>query len=113
MTVRKSFSQEFECDRTLEALRLSEPEASYYKRGPLQGTSHPWEIRRNPKIGEEVSEAFNGDFYPRGKIVRVTATKAITDRKHVFRKNGQGIWKTQGSCFSMVHGVHSRLNPEF
>lgn len=68
-------------------------------------------VRCNPQVGDDVSEGFNGDSYYRGKVIRVTATKAVTDQGHVFRKDKHGRWHNGG--WSMAFGVFERRNPHF
>jgi len=36
------------------------------------GTSHRYGVMVPPKVGDDVSYGFNGDYYPCGKIVRIT-----------------------------------------
>jgi hypothetical protein len=60
--------------------------------------------------------AFNGDAYPCGVIVRLTATKAVTDTGHVFRKPAKRpIWRegSAGGTFRMIFGHHNERNPCF
>jgi hypothetical protein len=77
-----------------------------------------------PAVGMEVSEAFNGDYYPCGKIAKVSPSlhRIETDEHVVFtRRVGPGInarqspvWKRTGQeTFTMVPGRVDRRNPDF
>ena len=82
-------------------------------------TSPRYDVIEAPAVGQEVSYAFNGDYYPAGKIVRVSAgpryRRVQTDRGVVFWRTGDtsGRWAKAGGTWTMVAGTHSRLNPEF
>lgn len=79
-----------------------------------------------PQVGQEVSYAFNGDYYPCGKIVSISAGPAfrrivaedVNGRKYVFHRrcrSGEpvgGAWIMDGT-WSMIQGHHDRRNPEF
>ena len=67
-----------------------------------------------PAVGEEVSYAFNGDYYPCGVITAISKTfKKITtsDGKVFYRKGQTGTWKS--GIWSLVDGNIERMNPEF
>jgi fermentation-respiration switch protein FrsA (DUF1100 family) len=77
-----------------------------------------------PKVGEDVSRGFNGDYYPVGKIIGITGagrrsiTTMATDGSGVVRKfyrvKLSGAWKEGGgSPFCLVPGVRHEWNPEF
>lgn len=70
-----------------------------------------------PKVGDEVSMGFNGDYYPEGKIARISPTyKTITTTTGVrFTRTGQMEWKQGGKrgAFSMVRGHRDERNPHF
>jgi hypothetical protein len=77
-----------------------------------------------PAVGMEVSEAFNGDYCPCGKIVKISASlhRIETDEHAIFtRRVGPGInprqspvWKRTGQeTFTMVQGRIDRRNPDF
>jgi hypothetical protein len=78
-------------------------------------TSHRFGIFEPPKLGDKVSYGFNGDFYPCGEIVRITpGWKIITSSGKAFnRRKASSTWLMVGGTWSLVQGVHSRLNPEF
>lgn len=68
-----------------------------------------------PTIGEEVSRGFNGDYYPAGKILKISKSfrRIETDTGVVFyRRRLSDVWKN-GRTWSMVPGIHDELNPSF
>jgi hypothetical protein len=68
-----------------------------------------------PAIGEEVSYAFNGDYYPCGVITAISKTlKKITtsEGKVFYRRRQTGSW-VMDSTWSLVNGHINRWNPEF
>lgn len=68
-----------------------------------------------PVVGEEVSYAFNGDYYPCGVITAISKTlkKVTTSEGRVFyRKRQTGTWKSDG-MWCLVNGHISERNPEF
>jgi hypothetical protein len=74
-----------------------------------------WVVHEAPKVGEFVSYAFNGDYYPDSKIVRVSKTmKVVTTEsgKKYYRKGESAAWVLHGT-WSMLKGYHDRLNPHF
>ena len=84
------------------------------------GVSARYVVIEAPMVGDEVSMAFNGDYYPVGKITRIgVGYKQIKvvgpDGDKVFRRqggeNGSG-WLYQ-RMWRLVDGKQSRLNPEF
>lgn len=84
-----------------------------------QGSNHypRYDVIRAPAVGDEVSYAFNGDYYPAGKINKISKThrRVSTDAGQTFfrRSPTKGSWVLKGGTFSMVHGTHNRWNPEF
>jgi hypothetical protein len=67
-----------------------------------------------PVVGEPVSYAFNGDYYPCGVITSISKTlKKITtsEGRTFYRKRNTDVWKN--SIWCMVNGHIERLNPEF
>lgn len=69
------------------------------------------------QIGEPVSYAFNGDYYPCGFITKMTERKieATDHNGHVrafFRRRLTGSWRHSGT-WGLVHGWHNDQNPEF
>ena len=75
-----------------------------------------YDVVKAPKVGEFVSQGFNGDYYPVGTIVKVgKGAKNITcDDGSVFRRvKLKGGWKLTKSCFWMVKGNRDERNPSF
>lgn len=78
-------------------------------------TSPRFGVFESPKVGDEVSYAFNGDYYPCGKIVKITKGWRITTSEgDVFnrRKNSPG-WLKVGGTWSLVAGYINERNPSF
>lgn len=71
-------------------------------------------VFKAPKVGDEVSKGFNGDYYPCGKIVAISKTmkKIVTDDGTVFYRRSTTRW-LDGGTFVMVRGVHNERNPHF
>jgi hypothetical protein len=68
-----------------------------------------------PVVGDAVSYAFNGDYYPCGVVATVSKTlKKITttDGKVFYRRRQTGAW-VMNRTWSLVLGHIERLNPEF
>ena len=67
-----------------------------------------------PKVGDEVSMAFNGDYYPRGTVVKVSADHRIvttSDGARFFRRRKTGSWRYQRMWY-LVDGHVRKWNPE-
>jgi hypothetical protein len=68
-----------------------------------------------PKVGDPVSYAFNGDSYPDGTIVSVSASlkvvKTSTGRSY-YRRRETGSWVNNGT-WSLVAGHVYKQNPSF
>ncbi len=74
-----------------------------------------FDIIETPKVGDKVSRAFNGDYYPAGVIAKVSSSlKRIetTDGTVFYRRRESASWVSAGT-WSMVDGHESRLNPSF
>ena len=72
-------------------------------------------VVRAPHVGDLVSRAFNGDYYPEGEIVHVTkgthkVVKTSTGATF-YRSINSGAWVSRG--WSLVGGHVSKLNPHF
>lgn len=70
-----------------------------------------------PKIGDKVSYAFNGDYYPDGTIVHVTpgtlrVIKTSTGKTY-YKRGDKARWIQTGGTWTLVSGHHDRRNPEF
>lgn len=82
------------------------------------GGAHRWpryDVIPAPAIGAEVSRAFNGDSYPAGEIVKISASlrRVETSDGTVFwRKRQSGAWVADGT-WGMVPGHVERRNPSF
>jgi len=82
-----------------------------------------YDISRMPQVGDEVSRAFNGDYYPAGKIVHVSPSWAViktsTGEKFTRRKAGadtvhhSATWRDRGGTFTLIRGHHDKRNPHF
>jgi len=79
------------------------------------GTYPRYRVIKAPKVGDEVSRCFNGDYYPCGKITKITPTwQVTTDGGQKFRRfKASGGWRETGRGFWMVAGVHDERNPSF
>jgi hypothetical protein len=78
-------------------------------------TSPRFDVIEAPRVGEEVSRGFNGDYYPAGKIVKVSASlkRVTTDTGVVFNRVRQSdCWRNAGT-WGMVRGHKSERNPHF
>ena len=74
-----------------------------------------YDVIAAPKVGDEVSRSFNGDSYPAGKIVSVSATlkQVKTDTGVIFHRRRQtGVWLNAGT-WGLSHGHHNERNPSF
>jgi hypothetical protein len=79
------------------------------------GCSPQFDIIELPKVGDEVSYAFNGDYYPDGTITRITKTlqiKTSTGNRY-YRRGVSGCWKMTGGTWSLVKGHINERNPSF
>ena len=71
------------------------------------------------EVGDAVSYAFNGDYYPAGKIVRISEGKILqrrieTDKGEVYYRRGKSdVWKKKGGTWSLVRGHIDKRNPDF
>jgi hypothetical protein len=76
-------------------------------------TSPRYDIIEAPMVGDEVSYGFNGDYYPCGKITRITkGWRVTTDSGKVFnRVRDTGGWRMVGGTWWMVDGVVDERNP--
>lgn len=74
-----------------------------------------YDVIRAPAIGDEVSYAFNGDYYPCGEITKISPTmkKITTSTGDTFyRRRESGSW-LKNKTWSLVNGHISRMNPHF
>jgi len=68
-----------------------------------------------PVVGDEISYGFNGDYYPCGKIARITKNfMVVSSTGEKFNRNKKsGSWGMVGGTWSMVRGHISKRNQEF
>lgn len=74
-----------------------------------------FDVVRAPAVGDKVSYAFNGDYYPDGEIVKVSDSLRVvttSSGKRYFRQGATARW-VNGGMWGLVQGHVSRLNPEF
>lgn len=77
-----------------------------------------YDVVEAPALGDEVSMAFNGDYYPVGKVIKIgkdyKQIKVEGERGPMvfYRKGERGAWLYK-QMWSLVPGVIDRLNPEF
>lgn len=75
-----------------------------------------YEIVVMPRLGEPVSKGFNGDYYPCGRISKISSSgrRIQTDTGVVFyrAKDSRQRWRS-GGTWSMVRGWLYRQNPSF
>jgi len=100
------------------ALRLTAMSGKHwigFDDGP--GTSHQFGVMEVPRIGDDVSYGFNGDYRPCGKITKITKGLRITatdEKGHTMvfnRKKETSGWKRVGGTWWLVKGIHDERNP--
>ena len=77
---------------------------------------YPVRVIKLPEVGEEVSRGFNGDYYPCGKIVRISKSygKIVTEDGTVFiRQKKNPVCWLYNKYSSMVPGRIDERNPHF
>lgn len=74
-----------------------------------------YDVMEAPQVGDKVSQAFNGDYYPEGEIVSITKNLQVTTSTGVkFRRRKQSsVWVRVGGTFAMVQGHITEQNPHF
>jgi hypothetical protein len=78
------------------------------------GNSFPrYDIAEVPAIGDPVSYAFNGDYYPDGVVTKISPKLMVTTSTgSTYRRRGNsGSWRKAGGTWSLVAGHINRLNP--
>lgn len=73
------------------------------------------DVVRAPKVGDEVSYGFNGDYYPDGVVTKISASlrRVQTDTGSVYyRRKQTGSW-IKGGQWSLVRGHYNEWNREF
>lgn len=114
----------FECRHDWSVLELAESAAKRlnahygYKRfiatDSGESCSPRYDVIELPKLGDEVSKSFNGDYYPCGTVTSISPTfKKITTSsgETFYRRKDTGAWLS--GPFALIKGVESRLSPEF
>jgi hypothetical protein len=79
------------------------------------GTYPRYAVIRTPKVGDPVSRAFNGDYYPDGEIAKISPSLKVittTTNTRFYRWQESGWWRANG-MWTMVHGHHDERNPSF
>lgn len=74
-----------------------------------------FDVLEAPAIGDEVSQTFNGDYYPVGTIVKISDSfRVITtsEGKRFYRDKLSGRWLSRGT-WALVPGHIAELNPHF
>lgn len=85
---------------------------------PVDSGSGVWprfDVIEAPAVGDDVSYAFNGDYYPCGQIKSISASFRVittTEGQKFYRRRESGCWK-YNRTWSLVGGHHSELNPSF
>jgi len=78
---------------------------------------HPrYAVISAPRMGDPVSYAFNGDYYPAGHITKMSDSfyRLQTSTGDVFyRSKHTAGWKKKGGTWWMVAGHHNERNPHF
>lgn len=80
-----------------------------------QHVSPRYDVIELPKVGDKVSYAFNGDYYPCGEIASISKSLKLittTEGRKFYRQRQTGCWKYNGT-WSLVQGHISKQNPEF
>ena len=85
---------------------------------PIDKGNGAWprfDVIEAPSVGDEVSYAFNGDYYPCGTIKSISASFRLittTEGQKFYRRRESGCWKYRG-VWSLVDGHRNELNPSF
>lgn len=107
----KSFAQAAEVAAQLNA---SCPD-KYMATDAGPSTAPRYDVIAVPKVGELVSESFNGDTSPAGEIVKITPTLRITTStgRRFNRIKESGCWAVVGGYGYMIAGYKTEQNPHF
>lgn len=103
---------------TVERLALYMTAATgktYLPADRTESTSPRYDVILAPKVGDLVSYGFNGDYYPCGKITRITkGWRVYTDSGKTFnRVKNSGGWRMVGGTWGMVAGHIDERNPHY
>lgn len=72
-----------------------------------------YDVVRAPKVGDEVSYAFNGDYYPCGQVTKISKSlrRVETESGRTFwRKKLTAAWLENGT-WSLIQGHVDKRNP--
>jgi len=79
-----------------------------------------YDVVEAPRVGDKVSRSFNGDSYPCGDVVSISASgRVITAResdgslRKFYRRRQTGSWIQSGGTWSLIGGHVSERNPSF
>jgi len=80
-----------------------------------------FDVMACPQVGDEVSKGFNGDYFPIGKIISISAAptrRVITvdgprGKLRFYRNKLSSGWTQAGGTWGLVKGVVDRYNQEF
>lgn len=109
-------------DECLEAANAQGGEVQY-----VPGRIFKYNVAILPKVGDDVSKAFNGDYYPAGQIVAISKSgeKITTSTGEVFRRPRRRLtdaagrefpvfqWRENSGPFCLIEGTHDERNPHF
>ena len=117
---RKEWVSRWDWNSYEEVEKLVEMVADFTgkKHLPLDYGSHVFprfDVLEAPAIGDEVSQTFNGDYYPVGTIVKISDSfRVITtsEGKRFYRDKLSGRWLSHGT-WALVPGHIEELNPHF
>ena len=74
-----------------------------------------YDVVELPKLGQDCSYTFNGDYYPCGKIASISKSLKViktTDGSKFYRVRETSCWKLNGT-WALVQGHINKRNPEF
>lgn len=68
-----------------------------------------------PALGDDVSESFNGDSYPVGKVEQIGKNYKMIKAggRWFYRVRLTGAWRAAHSPFCLIQGTHHEWNREF
>lgn len=82
----------------------------------IEKSSTPrFDVIKAPAVGDKVSKAFNGDYYPDGEIAKISKTLSIitTTTGTTYRRyRNSGAW-IAAKTWAMANGHRAELNPHF
>lgn len=96
-------------------VNTDDPKATYIAT-ETDGCWPRFDVIRVPAVGDEVSQAFNGDSYPCGVIVSISKSLrvvTVTDGTKFWRRRQTGAWVRPGSGFSLIGGHVRKYNRSF